>query len=101
MTPASSGRAPRGSLRESAHRRLHARAGQPADGKPERSKYLRAHVRRPRLERFPRYDAELDDHGYVVATLPATVEREVPTIVLLAHVDMGVAAATIVHLAQI
>jgi tripeptide aminopeptidase len=34
-------------------------------------------------------DAELDEHGYVMATLPATVEREVPTIALLAHVDVA------------
>jgi len=34
-------------------------------------------------------DAELDDHGYVLATLPATVERAVPTIALLAHVDVA------------
>jgi tripeptide aminopeptidase len=32
-------------------------------------------------------DAELDEHGYVMATIPATVEREVPAIGLLAHVD--------------
>jgi tripeptide aminopeptidase len=32
-------------------------------------------------------DAELDQHGLVFATLPATVEREVPTIGLVAHVD--------------
>jgi tripeptide aminopeptidase len=34
-------------------------------------------------------DAELDDHGYVLATLPATVERATPTIALLAHVDVS------------
>jgi tripeptide aminopeptidase len=34
-------------------------------------------------------DAELDDHGYVLATLPATVDRDVPTIALLAHVDVA------------
>lgn len=34
-------------------------------------------------------DAELDEHGYVFATLPATVERTVPTIALLAHVDVA------------
>jgi len=34
-------------------------------------------------------DAELDDHGYVLATLPATVERPTPTIALLAHVDVA------------
>jgi tripeptide aminopeptidase len=30
---------------------------------------------------------ELTEHGYVLATLPATVEHEVPTIGFLAHVD--------------
>jgi tripeptide aminopeptidase len=34
-------------------------------------------------------DAELEEHGYVLATLPATVDREVPTIALLAHVDVA------------
>jgi tripeptide aminopeptidase len=34
-------------------------------------------------------DAELDEHGYVLATLPATVDRDVPTIALLAHVDVA------------
>ncbi|MGH3104866.1 MAG: peptidase T [Gaiellaceae bacterium] len=32
-------------------------------------------------------DAHLDEHGYVLATLPATTAREVPTIGLIAHVD--------------
>jgi tripeptide aminopeptidase len=32
-------------------------------------------------------DAALDEHGYVTATLPATVEHEVPTIAFFAHVD--------------
>jgi tripeptide aminopeptidase len=32
-------------------------------------------------------DAELDQHGYVTATIPATVEHDVPTIGFLAHVD--------------
>lgn len=34
-------------------------------------------------------DAVLDEHGYVLATLPATVEREVPTVAFLAHVDVA------------
>jgi tripeptide aminopeptidase len=34
-------------------------------------------------------DAELDEHGYVLATLHATVDRDVPTIALLAHVDVA------------
>jgi tripeptide aminopeptidase len=32
-------------------------------------------------------DAELDDNGYVMATLPATVDGDAPTIGLIAHVD--------------
>lgn len=32
-------------------------------------------------------DAQLDEHGYVTATLPATSAYEVPTIGLIAHVD--------------
>ena len=32
-------------------------------------------------------DVELDEHGYVMATVPATVERDAPTIGLVAHVD--------------
>lgn len=32
-------------------------------------------------------DAELDEHGYVFATLPPTVPHDVPTIALIAHVD--------------
>ncbi len=32
-------------------------------------------------------DAAIDEHGYVTATLPATVDRDVPTIAFFAHVD--------------
>ena len=32
-------------------------------------------------------DAQIDEHGYVTATLPATVSREIPTIAFFAHVD--------------
>src|SRR5438105_461646 len=32
-------------------------------------------------------DAAIDEHGYVTATVPATVEHEVPTIAFFAHVD--------------
>jgi tripeptide aminopeptidase len=32
-------------------------------------------------------DVSIDDHGYVTATLPATVDHEVPAIALFAHVD--------------
>jgi tripeptide aminopeptidase len=32
-------------------------------------------------------DAAIDEYGYVTATLPATVDRDIPTIALFAHVD--------------
>jgi len=32
-------------------------------------------------------DAAIDEHGYVTATLPSTVDRDVPTIAFFAHVD--------------
>jgi tripeptide aminopeptidase len=32
-------------------------------------------------------DAELDDNGYLMGTVPATIDREVPVIGLVAHVD--------------
>jgi tripeptide aminopeptidase len=32
-------------------------------------------------------DAAIDEHGYVTATLPATVDHEAPTIAFFAHVD--------------
>jgi tripeptide aminopeptidase len=39
------------------------------------------------LEELGLADAAIDDHGYVTATLPPTVERDVPTIAFFAHVD--------------
>src|SRR5215471_10847002 len=42
---------------------------------------------RDELEQAGLADATMDEHGYVTATLPATVEREIPTIALFAHVD--------------
>lgn len=32
-------------------------------------------------------DAELDEHGYVYATIPSNIDREVPTVCFCAHVD--------------
>jgi tripeptide aminopeptidase len=32
-------------------------------------------------------DAAIDEHGYVTATIPATVDRETPTVAFFAHVD--------------
>ncbi|MGZ4354599.1 MAG: peptidase T, partial [Gaiellaceae bacterium] len=42
-------------------------------------------------------DVELDEHGYVTATVPATVDRDVPAIGFLAHVDtaQGVSGANV------
>ena len=42
---------------------------------------------RDELEQVGLADAAVDEHGYVTATLPATVEHDVPTIALFAHVD--------------
>ena len=42
---------------------------------------------REELEEAGLADVTMDEHGYVTATLPATVEHEVPTIALFAHVD--------------
>jgi tripeptide aminopeptidase len=32
-------------------------------------------------------DAQMDEHGYVTATIPATVDGDIPTIAFFAHVD--------------
>src|SRR5437879_11478070 len=42
---------------------------------------------REELEEIGLSDVAIDEHGYVTATLPATVDKEVPTIALFAHVD--------------
>ena len=42
---------------------------------------------REELEAAGLADAAIDDNGYVTATLPATVDHDVPTIALFAHVD--------------
>jgi tripeptide aminopeptidase len=39
------------------------------------------------LQQLGLADATIDEHGYVTATLPATVEHDVPTIAFFAHVD--------------
>jgi tripeptide aminopeptidase len=39
-------------------------------------------------------EAELDENGYVMATIEPTVDRAVPTIALLAHVDVSYEAPT-------
>jgi tripeptide aminopeptidase len=42
---------------------------------------------RDELEELGLTDAAIDDNGYVTATLPSTVDHDVPTIALFAHVD--------------
>src|SRR5215471_4465928 len=42
---------------------------------------------RDELEQVGLADVTMDEHGYVTGTLPPTVEHEVPTIALFAHVD--------------
>jgi tripeptide aminopeptidase len=42
---------------------------------------------RDELEQAGLGDAAIDEHGYVTATLPSTVEHEVPTIAYFAHAD--------------
>jgi tripeptide aminopeptidase len=42
---------------------------------------------RDELEEIGLADAAIDGNGYVTATLPSTVDHEVPTIALFAHVD--------------
>jgi tripeptide aminopeptidase len=44
-------------------------------------------VLRDELEEIGLADVAMDEHGYVTGTLTATVEHEVPTIALFAHVD--------------
>jgi tripeptide aminopeptidase len=39
------------------------------------------------LEALGLADAAIDEHGYVTATLPSTVDRDVPTVAFFAHVD--------------
>jgi tripeptide aminopeptidase len=42
---------------------------------------------RDELEEIGLADSAIDGNGYVTATLPSTVDRDVPTIALFAHVD--------------
>ena len=42
---------------------------------------------RDELEQLGLADATIDEHGYVTATVPATVDEDLPTIAFFAHVD--------------
>jgi tripeptide aminopeptidase len=66
-------------------------------GQLDLSRMLVAELKEAGLE-----DAELDDNGYVMATLPSTVNGDAPTIGLIAHVDTspdesGTGVEPIVH----
>jgi tripeptide aminopeptidase len=66
-------------------------------GQLDLSRMLVAELKEAGLE-----DAELDDNGYVMATLPSTVNGDAPTIGLIAHVDTspdesGAGVEPIVH----
>ena len=39
------------------------------------------------LQRIGLADAQMDEHGYVTGTIPATAEGDIPTIAFFAHVD--------------
>lgn len=41
----------------------------------------------PELKELGLVDAHIDNHGYVIATLPSNVKRHAPTIGLIAHMD--------------
>ena len=44
-------------------------------------------VLRDELEELGLANAAIDEHGYVTATIPATVEKEVPVVAFFAHAD--------------
>src|SRR5271154_7074973 len=52
---------------------------------------------RDELEEIRLTDATIDGNGYVTATLPSTVDRDVPTIALFAHVDTAREASGKAH----
>jgi tripeptide aminopeptidase len=59
-----------------------------SDSYPSTAKQLELlRALRDELEAMGLDDVAMDDNGYVTATLPATVDAEVPTIAFFAHVD--------------
>jgi tripeptide aminopeptidase len=59
-----------------------------SDTYPSTAKQLELlRVLRDELEQLGLDDVRMDDNGYVTATLPATVDGDVPTIAFFAHVD--------------
>jgi tripeptide aminopeptidase len=63
-------------------------SSEPSDTYPSTAKQLDlSRLLVEELKEIGLEDAVLDAHGYVMATLPATVEHEVPVLGLIAHVD--------------
>jgi tripeptide aminopeptidase len=68
--------------------RIDTQAAEDSDSYPSTAKQLDLlRVLLDELKQLGLADAELDDHGYVMATIPATNDGDVPTIGFLAHVD--------------
>ena len=58
------------------------------EGCPSTQKqFALAEYLRDELKNLGLTDVEMDDHAYVYATLPANVDREVPTIGFISHID--------------
>ena len=58
------------------------------EGCPSTQKqFALAEYLRDELKSLGLTDVEMDDHAYVYATLPANVNREVPTIGFISHID--------------
>lgn len=59
-----------------------------AEGCPSTHKqFALAEYLRDELKRLGLKDVEMDDHAYVYATLPANVDRDIPTIGFISHID--------------
>src|SRR4051812_8679088 len=59
-----------------------------SDSYPSTAKQLELlRALRDELEQMGLDDVQLDEHGYVTATLPSNVDHEVPTVAFFAHVD--------------
>jgi tripeptide aminopeptidase len=68
--------------------RIDTQSDEDSDTYPSTAKQLDLlRLLRDELEALGLSDAAIDRHGYVTATIPATVDGDVPTIALFAHVD--------------
>ena len=61
-------------------------AASPTQPSTEKQKDL-SRILESELKKMGLADAELDEHGYVYATIPATTDKKVPVLCLCAHVD--------------